>query len=611
MKRQEVLRRIIGPILVTCSLPSVHGQSGQDPFVLPQTPHRRPQSFKTEPVPADWPGVEYAEVRAYLYNPGDSEHDAIVEDGKLHPTVEDAEGMKLNAAQTGKLLAALRNKAPDGSGSCFIPHHGFVFHDASGKPVASVSVCFLCESGRADPGGHSMRTWDWAALSSVLGEAGLPVFKDDNEADAHFIASAKMWPEAKFRKEIELCLFDAPFADGSFGKRKILAGVGSRTQLLVIGYLGDKSREDAWMRSDPQESWSRTPLSFACELLGAKPPPEALPLLVPFLDTPDDFLLSNLLDTIARIGTVECVPVLRDALRSGKTNSRLACLSGLERALQAGTLQPDVKRLLFAELKAVELSGEDLKQWTTVLLGLDPELAVELISGNDYFRCDSEDLRWILEAAADAGKRPARDRLISLIEELRRKPKIEFPLYLTLTQALRLLGQHRHPEDLSLLESIVSDKSDFVAGLGCPGLLAWHGLEDYQDRLEEITSEDGYATLNRKQQFHVAVSEFSSIANGLSAYFSSARGGRWRDALEGAKAMNYPELAALVEEAAAKFGGEGPAIDEAERSKQLKAIIATDPQAFALLEKKREALRWWVVDLMLNRYAIANPEAFR
>ncbi len=119
-----------------------------------------------------WPGVEYAEVRGYAFNFGGGPASIIV-DGKLNATVLNKEGALLTKAQLKRLIAALTEKHPSHPVAlCFNPRHAFVFYDQSGKPVASVNVCFECLAATASPEG-TVQPYDLAALADLSAELKL------------------------------------------------------------------------------------------------------------------------------------------------------------------------------------------------------------------------------------------------------------------------------------------------------------------------------------------------------------------------------------------------------------------------------------------------------
>jgi hypothetical protein len=90
-------------------------------------------------------------------------------------------GVVLSASQVATLLAILRAPASYGGGSkCFIPRHGFVFHDAADVPIAEVALCFECEMVRGqpalrggEPSSHGVSAAGLTGLRALCEELGL------------------------------------------------------------------------------------------------------------------------------------------------------------------------------------------------------------------------------------------------------------------------------------------------------------------------------------------------------------------------------------------------------------------------------------------------------
>ncbi len=117
-----------------------------------------PPGFK--PIPPKrkgaFPGVAFKTVRAFAFDLEVSGAPVCTgplnQDGTLCRTVA-RPGVPLSEGQVKELLSIVSSKATFGSGSkCFLPHHGFVFYDEAGTPVAELSVCLMCRMTEAMPG---------------------------------------------------------------------------------------------------------------------------------------------------------------------------------------------------------------------------------------------------------------------------------------------------------------------------------------------------------------------------------------------------------------------------------------------------------------------------
>ena len=124
----------------------------------------------------EWPGVKFAEVRAYAW-PDDGKHveeDVILKDMALKEGVINKDGAELSTEQVKTLLAAVTGKHPEyGVAACYMPHNAFVFYDADKKPVAFVEICFDCRGLRVMPNGAT-KPVDLVALATIFKELKLP-----------------------------------------------------------------------------------------------------------------------------------------------------------------------------------------------------------------------------------------------------------------------------------------------------------------------------------------------------------------------------------------------------------------------------------------------------
>jgi hypothetical protein len=155
-------------------------------------PEASPPGWKPIPAkrPRGFPGVPFAEVRGFAFDLANNGrpvcYGPLDEDGTLCSTVA-RPGVKLSDEQAKKLVALLEQKSSFGGGAkCFLPHHGFVFYDEAGVPVADISVCFMCEMAASTPsipaarqsgeGGSSFGISEKgvAALRALCNEVGLP-----------------------------------------------------------------------------------------------------------------------------------------------------------------------------------------------------------------------------------------------------------------------------------------------------------------------------------------------------------------------------------------------------------------------------------------------------
>ena len=135
---------------------------------------------------SDWlKGVDHAD--AVFFNHSVAEDKSLVEAGVLHPGTKDGKVVRLTAKQLAQAQALLVGKNPGYMRArCFLPHHGIVFYDRSGKILGHIEVCLLCSTTRSNPPKGLSDYWGLRGLQKLFIECGFPVFSSIEEATAHF-----------------------------------------------------------------------------------------------------------------------------------------------------------------------------------------------------------------------------------------------------------------------------------------------------------------------------------------------------------------------------------------------------------------------------------------
>ena len=441
---------------------------------------------------------------------------------------------------------------------------------------------------------------------SLLDEAD-----EQRKAVEKAIADAAKLSDAQVAKAVTDYLFKTNSSTEGWEEQQILRSLEKRVRPVILKYLAEKERYAVWVKPAGKDILSEAPFNRACDLLGDAPPDAAVPLLAPFLNDPDDLIRKEAALAIGKAGSPEIVPHIRKALADPDEYVRSYALMGLSwAAKETKSLRPGVATELYPDVKRVVEKGENGDKSAEILLTLDPAAAKEFFLSADFFRADSKILHEALEALGNASIQVPVERLESLIAELR-DVELKYPRDYTLGQALWHLGRHRRPTDLELLESMITRSEEEVARGASSGLVAWHGLEGFEERLWVLEKEKGYAALKRPQQHYSAVLMFDAeVCNGgLEQYFLNSSGDQWRDALEGLKAMKGTKRAGILEKAVAKFGENGASTEREKRMDQLAALIRKDEDSFESLNDDYYDIE--PVEVMLNRYVFANPDAFR
>lgn len=422
--------------------------------------------------------------------------------------------------------------------------------------------------------------------------------------------AAKKWDDATVDRAVTAYLFETTSSRDAWIERRQLEGLEGRTHRRILELLAGTTPYQKWVTPTGEDILPEAPFHRACDLLGDTPPSEAIPLLAPFLDDKDESIRQEAALVMGKTGSPAIVPYLKRALSDPEKYVRGYALSGLKWAKTSGSLAPEIAEALFDDVLQLVEREENGDDSTEVLFALDPKRAAEVFLSPATFRPDSRILHDALTTMANGGVSVPREQLLELIETLR-SGEIKYPKEYILCQALGLLGLHRHPDDLKLLEMLQDHPDRTVAVGASSGILTWHGLQGFEERLEERKDKGGYASLSRPQQLYNAVFILDGEINngGLDQYFVNSSGDLWRDALEGLKAMGDLKRAGVLEDATAKFGKGGPSTDRRTRQKQLAAIARADENALEALDARYYSEE--PIEVIANRYVLANPEAFR
>jgi|APCry1669189241_1035207.scaffolds.fasta_scaffold95999_2 hypothetical protein len=128
---------------------------------------------------APWPGVDYAEVRAFAWDPAKTPptEELVRKDFSLVDGVINKDGVVLTAVQVQRLLRAQAHRFTDRPvAGCYTPHNAFVFYNARKRPVAFLEVCFDCLGSRTQPHDKDADP-DFVALAAICAELKLPFGK--------------------------------------------------------------------------------------------------------------------------------------------------------------------------------------------------------------------------------------------------------------------------------------------------------------------------------------------------------------------------------------------------------------------------------------------------
>jgi len=422
-----------------------------------------------------------------------------------------------------------------------------------------------------------------------------------DEMQAHFDTvqaareHARHWSDGEVRLGVEKYLFKIPHSDDDDDLGRQLAQQPELTARHVRRTLRDPDMQTRLQKRQRSE----TPWVRACQLLDEAPTAENVPFVRDLLDDREEPIRRDAWFWLARIGTDE---VLDDLVRGisdpPDESTRSWIVIGLDHADQQGRLTERGREALFEPLLD-HLDGYDTREVPQFLLRWDQDRAMRAFEQRGLLEPTHAEFGYVAQAMAAVGLSLPRERLLSLLAQ----GPAEFTTS-TFRAFGTMLGALRDPEDEATLLRLMAGTSD-VAEAAAAGMLAFHGIDDWSDRLE---ARRGRWTEAERRVDAMRWVENEVCNGGWSQYFFNSAGAAWPDALAGFDEVRDEHRATLLREAIARFPTE-PSPDRDQRMAQLAALSqdhGEDP--FEALDERYYQDRV-DIDVVLTRYLLAHlPE---
>lgn len=424
----------------------------------------------------------------------------------------------------------------------------------------------------------------------------------EREAEA-----AQGWSDERVARAVRWYVFEVKSSDNAWGNYKVLQRLGSRTHPEVLRILRDPALRAQLIKPTKTDGLPEAPFNRLCKLLD-KVPPETAKLIVPFTEDSEAEIRRDAVRVLGEIGTEEALAAVRKSLGDSDEYVRSRALRGLLTAVKENRLDAVGRRNLFESGLILLAEGKNSDEVPGLLLKLDRPRATAFFLSEESLNPQSKALHYVLRVLNEEQIPVPRDRLLALIEKFN-KPDLDYPQTYQLSETLRTLGRHKLPEDRKLLDGYLSHPEKKVVEGAAAGMLASHGLEDFRQHIWE--PRDGkILTVPQRHYYAVFMLDAEVCNGGFSQYFFNSSGDDWRDALAGLEAMGSKERLAIFREALAKFGATGPSGDREKRMGQLAKIANAEEKLFDKYDSRYYASTE-VIDVMVMRYVLKNPEAFR
>ncbi|PQO45352.1 hypothetical protein C5Y93_15325 [Blastopirellula marina] len=282
----------------------------------------------------------------------------------------------------------------------------------------------------------------------------------------------------------------------------------------------------------------------------------------------------------------------------------------MERAVMEERLSPEIRSGIVGDLEKVVLSDREVKKAAQLLSRIDPKQAETFLLSDRVMDTESGSLHEVLGVIGEFDFPIPREKVKSLVATYAGR-EMEYPNTYALGESLELLGKFQNREDEELLLEYADHDEDRVSDGAAAGLLAFHGLEDFQECMWEQEEAGGWESLNHQQQLYLAVFLLNAEVNngGHSQYFFNSTGDSWPLALEGLQTMGFRKRLQIFEGVLELFGDQKPLTDRDKRLDQLAKVFRQNEDAFDAFDSQYYAAEE-SFDVYSMRFVIQNADKF-
>jgi HEAT repeat protein len=399
-------------------------------------------------------------------------------------------------------------------------------------------------------------------------------------------------------------LFVAELDDG---RLELLQRTGLRAVPFLVKALDDSRIAK---RFDTESIDRDAPLTRVCRLIEPFDSAVVRKTLSQYLHHQDEIIRQYATETLASIGTAECIGPIVKALNDDDDSIRSFAMEGIRFGLEEDKCTDEFLQAIFPAISKLlnRSSIVGMGEAPALLLAIDEQRALPVLLSPEYFTPENDELFRIIEALNQIGHKIPHDLLQPLLNKL--KPLAsESPHDFAYAEALRAYASHPDSQTEEVMKEALLSSRERVQTSAAVGLSALAGVADARTTVYMALDQVGFDRLSAFQKHYLAVSIYDAeVRNGgHSQYFVNPSGDLWKFALEGLKAIGATERAQLLEEAVQLFGRSGPSVDNNQRLDQLSAakidkrLSALDERYYASKEN---------TDALLAMYTIKHKDQF-
>jgi len=389
-----------------------------------------------------------------------------------------------------------------------------------------------------------------------------------------------------------------------------LRELSPRTHEALLDILRDKSREAKLLELRPADFLEEAPLMKVCELFDGNMPPEAIELLTPYLSHESDLIRKECVLAIAESGRPEALPAIKQSLGDEDEFVRSYALMGMKRAMKAGKFSTEIGSGVIADLERLVTSDLNVKDAARLMAQIDPAHAESFLLSKPVLDSQNRYLHEVLRVVGQYDFAIPRGAVKDLVAAYAER-EMKYPNTYALGESLALLGKFKSADDEQMLQQYSNHEEDRVSDGAARGLLAFHNLQRFEERIWQQEEAGGWDSLNKEQQMYIAVFWLNSEVNngGHSQYFFNSGGDNWQAALDGLEAMGFKDRLEIFKSILGLFGDQKPFVDRGKRQGQLATVYSDHEETFDRLDaayyKSKES-----VAVHSMRFVLQNADKF-
>lgn len=433
---------------------------------------------------------------------------------------------------------------------------------------------------------------------------------DASEKSSIAAEKANSWGSDQLAKQVEQYVFSPETKRELWALGRQLRELSPKTNDVLIGILNDKSNAERLLELRPGDLLEEAPVTRVCELFDGNMPPEAIQLITPYVSHDSDQVRKDCILAIAESGLPEALPAIIRALSDKDEYVRSYALMGMKRAIESNKLSDEIESGVIADLDRLVATDLNVEDAARLMAQLDPSHAEQFLLSDLVLDTDKRYLHEVLRVIGQFDFKIPHGTVTSLIGTYADR-EMKYPNTYALGESLALLGTFRTPEDEQTLEKYSNHEEDRVSEGAARGLLAFHDLKGFEERIWEQEKAGGWESLNKEQQMYIAVFWLDSEVNngGHSQYFFNSAGENWQLALDGLREMGFKERLEIFEGVLKLFGAQKPLADRGKRQRQLATVYTKHEDDFDKFDsayyKASES-----VEVLSTRFVIQNAGKF-